>query len=79
VTELSFHADLYDEAALTSAADVYAKVASCTVVPGTEYHRVALTATGSVAESRIADEFGNYALGITIERRKGRERAGGRG
>jgi hypothetical protein len=73
VIELSFNADLYDGAALVSAAEVYARVASCTVVPGTEYHQVLLTATGSVAEGRIADEFGNYALGVTIERRKRRE------
>jgi hypothetical protein len=69
--DLTFHADLYDEAALRSAAEVYSKVAICTVVPGPEYHRVALSAKGTVPENRIADELGNYALGVTIEQRKG--------
>lgn len=67
--ELTFRADLYALGALSAAASVYAKVANCEVEEGPEYHRVRLTATGRVEESRIADEFGNYALGATVDRR----------
>jgi len=74
--ELTFRADLYDELALATAARVYAKVASCTVEKGPEYTRVCLTATGRVEESRIADEFCNYALGSTVEGRRAKESPG---
>jgi hypothetical protein len=67
--ELRFSADLYDDAALAAAARAYSKVATCAVESGPDYYRVSLTATGRVPEARIADEFGNYALGATVEGR----------
>ena len=69
MTELTFRADLYEASALRAASGVYAKVASCALEEGTEYHRLRITATGRVQEARIADELGNYALGTTIEGR----------
>ena len=68
--ELSFSADLYDEAAVRAAASAYARVATSVVESGASHHVVRLTSLGRVAEGRIADELGNFALGTMVEERR---------
>lgn len=67
--ELSLPADLYSEAALEAAIAAFAGVAECVVERNAERALVKVTSTTDADERLVADELGNYVLGLTIERR----------
>jgi hypothetical protein len=71
VIELSFPADLYSDAALSEAIVAYAGVAECVVERSGDRAVVRVTSTSDADEQLVADELGNYVLGLTIERRGG--------
>lgn len=69
MTALSFRIDLYSGFALDAAAKAFAEFASIALRSDAERYYVELSSKGDVDERRLADEFANYALGATIERR----------
>lgn len=68
--ELTFAKDLYDGFAIDSAARVFEAVASFEFEEDAARYRVLITPTGRHSEVQIANEFRNYALGATVERRR---------
>ncbi len=71
MTELRFHAELYSGFAIDAAVKIYADFAACELEKTAEEYVVRLTAKGDYDEQAIADELANYALGATIEERRG--------
>lgn len=67
--ELRFHKELYSGFAVDEALKVFADYATFEQADETASWVVRLTTTdASVEERTIANEFANYALGLTIER-----------
>lgn len=69
MTELVFDADLYSGFAVDEALKAYSAHADFELEKRPEAYVVRVTGKGDFDEATIADEFGNYALGATIEAR----------
>jgi hypothetical protein len=74
VIELRFHHDLYDGFAIDEASKVYGPYGAMELVREPNAYLVRITATADAAaqgidEKILAAELGNYALGMTIEKR----------
>lgn len=69
MTARRFHRDLYRGAAVDEAIKVYARFATITPVEEDAYWVVEIEASSPARENQIADELGNYALGLTIRSR----------
>ncbi len=70
MTELSFHRDLYTEAAVRDAVSRYATYAEIACAEGPDGLRVSISNAKPEREQRIARELANFALGLTIRQRK---------
>ena len=69
--ELSFPVDLYAEAAVVEAIRAYHEVAECELTRSRDRCVVRVSSTTGADEQLLADELGNYALGLTVERHGG--------
>jgi hypothetical protein len=76
VIEKSFHAELYDGAAVADATATYGDWGSFQVERTADSIVVRVTAREGIDEATLADELGNYALGLTIEKSRRSENAG---
>ncbi len=65
--ELRFHRELYDGRAIDEALKTFAKFASFEQAEEPSHWIVRITGKDSVRERRIANELGNFALGLTIK------------
>lgn len=62
--ECRFHKDLYDDAAVQGAVEVYAPYAEIAVRDEGEHRVVHVTAKTPARARRVALELANYALGL---------------
>jgi hypothetical protein len=69
VTELRFHRELYRGEHVDEAIKLYDRFAKLTRIEEPTHWVVRVEAGSPARERKIADELGNYALGITIEKR----------
>jgi hypothetical protein len=65
VIERRFHRELYPDAALDGALEVFARFASFERADEGDYRVVRITAKRPERELKVARELGNYALGLT--------------
>jgi hypothetical protein len=65
--ELRFHRDIYRGASLDETVKVFGAYASFAMKEEAEHWVVEVTAPSSDRERRVAGEFGNYALGLTVK------------
>jgi hypothetical protein len=70
VIELRFHRELYRGESVDSAIKTYDRFAKIERAEQPEHWVVRIEADKPERERRIADELGNYALGLTIQERK---------
>ena len=63
--ERRFHRDLYPTAAIDGAVQVYERFARFELAEEGDYRVVRITAKKPEREQKIAQELGNYALGLT--------------
>ena len=68
--ELRFVSELYPPAAVRDAAVAYAEFAQCEIEERDGATWVRVSASGDADESMLAAELANYALGLSIERRR---------
>ena len=68
--ELRFHRELYDGKAVDEALKIFAAHAQFEQAEEPTHWIVRLTGRDAAREKRIAGEFANYALGLTIGSRK---------
>ncbi len=68
---LRFHHQAYSAAALETTAEVFDEVAEIASTQKMPYFEIALTAKDDADEDEVAGEFGNYALALTIEEKRG--------
>lgn len=67
--ELALHRELYSREAVDAAVEAFAGHASVEVDERGEAYVLRCTPTTEVDERQLADELGNFALGLTIEAR----------
>lgn len=65
--ELRFHRELYDGRAIDEALKTFAKFATFEQAEESSHWIVRITAKDEARERRIANELGNFALGLTIK------------
>lgn len=65
--ELKFHREIYAGPSVDEAVKIFAAYATFELEEEPAHWRVRITAASSDRERRIAGEFGNYALGLTIK------------
>lgn len=70
MTEISFHKELYDGFAIDEATKVYGRFGAFELIEEAERWVVRVTANVAAREERLSRELDNYALGLTIERRR---------
>ncbi len=68
---LRFHHDLYSARAIEEACESFENHAKITVRQELPYFELELTALGSADEAVLAGEFGNFALALTAEEKRG--------
>lgn len=66
--ELRFHREVYRGEAVGESVKLFDRFADFELSEEDEHWVVRLTAKDPARERRIAGEFGNYALGLTIRR-----------
>jgi hypothetical protein len=71
VRSLRFHHEIYSAQALEATVEVFGEVADIESTQKMPYFEVALTAKDDADEDEVAGEFGNYALALTIEEKRG--------
>lgn len=71
MTELRFHQDLYPATAVDEAVGVYNRFASFELAEDAAHRIVRVSASSPARERHISLELANYALGLTIQGRKG--------
>lgn len=64
--DLKFHRDIYDGRSVDEAVKLFADHAKFELTEEPTHWVVRLTADTPERERRIAGEFGNYALGLTV-------------
>lgn len=69
-TELRFHRELYRGESVDSAIKTYDRFATIEREEQPDYWVVRVSAADPTRERKVADELGNYALGLTIQERK---------
>jgi hypothetical protein len=72
VIELRFHRELYDDAAVDEALQIFGAHATFERADEQSHRIVRLTGSDAAREKRIAGEFANYALGLTIRSKEAR-------
>jgi hypothetical protein len=77
VTQLRFHRELYQGRAVDAAVKVYQPYARFELREEPTHWVVEVSADDAARERRIADELGNYALGLTVRDRGGESAGGG--
>jgi hypothetical protein len=65
--ELRFHRDIYRGPSIDEAVKLFALHATFALKEEPEHWVVAITASKPEREKRVAGEFGNYALGLTVK------------
>lgn len=68
--ELRFHRDLYRGEAVDEALKIFDRFATFERAEEDDYWVVRLESGSEARERRIADELGNYALGLTLRHRR---------
>ncbi len=71
MVELRLRRELYASAAIEAALAIYAPHAEIELCDESDYHLVRVRASSPERERRVAGEFGNYALGMTVRGRGG--------
>ena len=69
MTELRFHRQIYRGTAVDEAVKRFAAFASFDLREETDYWIVQLVARDPEKEKKIAGELGNWALGLTVQKR----------
>ena len=69
MTELRFHRDVYAGEAVDEAVKMFASFGEFELSEQGDYWVVAITAKRPDAERKLAGELGNYALGLSADRR----------
>jgi hypothetical protein len=72
VIELRFHRELYDGKAVDEALQIFGAHAKFEQAEEPSHWIVRLTGTDAAREKRVAGEFANYALGLTIRSKEAR-------
>jgi len=67
VIELRFHRELYEGKAVDEALKTFAKFATFEQAEEPSHWIVRITGRDAARERRIANELGNFALGLTIK------------
>jgi hypothetical protein len=67
VIELRFHRELYDGKAVDEALKTFAKFATFEQAEEPTHWIVRITTADAARERKIANELGNFALGLTIK------------
>lgn len=70
MTELRFHRELYRGESVDAAIKVYDRYAEIERAEEPAYWVVKIAASTPEREKKIANELGNYALGLTIRERR---------
>ena len=68
---LKFHPEGYSAEAPEATVERFGEVSHSESTPKMPYFEVALTAKDDADEDEVAGEFGNYALALTIEAKRG--------
>ena len=69
MVELRLSRELYAPAAIEAAAEIYRAYAKIELGDEGGYRLVRVRAPSAERERRVAGEFGNHALGLTVRRR----------
>ena len=69
MTQLRFHREIYRGTAVDEAVKRFAAFAEFALAEETDHWVVQLTAKDPAREARIAGELGNWALGLTVQKR----------
>lgn len=69
--EIRFHRELYRGELVDEAVKVYERFATIERVEEESYWTLRVTASSPERARKVADELGNYALGLTIQKRGG--------
>jgi len=69
MTELRFHRHVYRGTAVDEAVKSFGSFAEFDLVEEADYWVVRLTARDPARERKIAGELGNWALGLTVQKR----------
>ncbi len=65
--DFRFHRELYDGRAVDEAVKTYGKFARFELIEEATHWLVRIRAANDARERQVANELGNYALGITIK------------
>ena len=68
MTELRFHREIYSGEAVDEAVKTWARFAEFELSEADEHWVVKLTPKHEAASRQIIGEFGNYVLGLTVDR-----------
>jgi hypothetical protein len=68
VTELRFHREIYAGEAIDEAVKTWSRFADFELSESDQHWVVKLTPKHESAAARIIGEFGNYVLGLTVDR-----------
>jgi len=71
MVELKLHRELYASAAVEAALETYSPYAELELGDDGPHRVVRVRASSPERERRVAGEFGNYALGMTVRGRGG--------